>query len=258
AAFGYAANGLNFELTRVFPTLLSHGLPFCPTCGCGLSRCPRNPSQPIVLGGSAATHPQRALDADVCAVVREDIMQRARIDIDGASIDLFVGGRERLERDFKSGGVHQHLVRLFATGKHLYGDKSATDALQRQARVALRSPAPAPSKQSVFEHRSRPFNLLHKFKTVCGDDPATAGLIVAELVHSCVEAYFALNRIWTIGVRERIAVIAMHNPNGAVALRQVTQTPLSALRENPQPLDEMVALLVGEQSNEETWIKGAV
>lgn len=209
----------------------------------------------LMLGGSAATHPDRALDADVCAVVREDVMDRARFSVAAIPVDLFICGVNRLETDFKKGGLHHHLVRLFATGKQLYGDKPTTDALQSQARIALRSPAPAPSKQSAFAHRSRPFNLLRKFRNVCKDDPATAGLIAAELVHSSVEAYFALNHIWTIGIRERMAVIAAHNPQASDVLQRVMESPLETLRRQPELLEAMVRLLVGDElGSQDIWL----
>lgn len=209
----------------------------------------------LLLGGSAATHPERALDADVCAVVREDVMERARVTAANVPVDLFICGAERLKADFKKGGLHQHMVTLFATGKHLYGDKAMSEVLQSMARITLRSPAPAPSEQAAFAHRSRPFNLLCKFRDLCKDDPATAGLIVAELVHSSVEAYFALNRIWTIGIRERMAVIAAHNRQGADALRQVMETPLQTLCEEPELLEGMVQLLVGDElDSQDIWL----
>lgn len=209
----------------------------------------------LLLGGSAAMHPERALDADVCAVVRQDVIQRARIEVAGISVDLFVCGKGLLERNFKNGRADHHLVRLFAAAEHLHGDKSVSDALQAQARVALRSPAPASSKQSAFAHCSRPFNLLRKFQDVRLEDSPTAGLIVAELVHSCVEAYFALNRLWTVGIRERISVIAAHNPQGADALRLVIQTPLPVLCSRPEILETMVRLLVGEElAEEDIWL----
>lgn len=209
----------------------------------------------LFLGGSAVNRPGRALDADVCAIVREDAMERARVYVAGVPVDVFVCGAERLDSDLKKGGLHQHVVRLFATGKHLYGDKSVSDASQSSARRLLRGPAPVASKHAVFAHRSRPFNLLRKFRDVCDEDSATAGLIVAELVQSSVEAYFALNRIWTIGIRERMSVIADHNAPGANALRQVIEAPLTTLCQQPQLLEEMVHLLVGaEPETEDVWL----
>lgn len=224
--------------------------------GCCLDRLTEKYSVlTLLLGGSAAYHPNRALDADVCAVVAEDAMVRARITVAGLRVDLFVCGRERLGTDFKKGGFHQHLVTLFAGGKHIYGDRKTSDALQSLARAALRRPAPPPSKQSEFAHRSRPFNLLRKFRDIGTQDAATCGLIVAELVHSSIEAYFALNRIWTVGIRERMTVIAAHNPQGAQALRLVTEAPLATLVENPHLLEALVHLLVGpEDDRDEVWL----
>lgn len=80
-------------------------------------------------------------------------------------------------------------------------------------------------------------------------DAVTAGLIVAMLVRASVEAYFALNRIWTTGIRERADVIRRNNRAAAEALERVVQTPLDTLRENPQALRDMVDAFVGEGQN---------
>lgn len=222
---------------------------------CLLRLQPRYQVVALVLSGSAAVDPSRALDADMCAVVREDANDRARLSVDAISVDLFVCGAAGLGRDFRRGGLHQHLVRLFSTGKHVYGDRLTSDDLQSLARTALRSPAPAPSKPSAFAHRSRPYNLLRKFRDIGANDFATSGLIVAELVHSSVEAYFALNRIWTIGIRERMAVVAAHNPRGAEAVRLVMEARLATLVGNPHLLESMVHLLVGpEDDREDVWL----
>jgi hypothetical protein len=208
----------------------------------------------VMVVGSAARHPDKALDLDLCAIVQEDVLDRARMRLLGTSVDLFVCGAERVAKELRR-GLHQHLNAMFATGRHAYGEPSVSDELIAIARDTITGPAPAPSVSAMFAHRSKPFNLLRKFYDVRRDDPETAGLIVSVLVQASVDAYFALNRFWSGSIRQTVETIRERNPGAAEALQRVTEADLSTLCELPDLLDEMVLRLVGrEQVEEETWI----
>ena len=64
-----------------------------------------------IVCGSAAYRPSEALDLDLCIIVEEDVCDRAVLTICDVSVDLFVCGAPRTEREMKQG--HQaHLLRF--------------------------------------------------------------------------------------------------------------------------------------------------
>lgn len=198
-----------------------------------------------LLAGSAAQDPERAQDVDLCVLVHEEMLQQLRWEVDGVPVDVFVCGVERARRELRK-GLQQYLVRFFATGTCIGGERGSIENLQALAREKIGGPAPAPREEEAAAFRSHPYNLLRKFEDVRVFDAVTAGLIVAMLVRACVDGYFALNRIWTAGIRERVDAIRRNNRAAADALERVVRTPLDTLRENPQTLRDMVDAFVGE------------
>lgn len=198
----------------------------------------------VLLAGSAVVDPERAADVDLCVLVHDEVLKQLRWQVDDVPVDLFVCGVERTRRELQK-GLQQYLVRFFATGAYARGERGTVENLQGLAREKMSAPAPAPSEEAAIAFRSHLYNLLRKFGDVRNSDPATAGLIVASLVRASVDAYFALNRIWTTGIRESMEVIRRDNPAAAAALQRVVEAPLDRLREEPRPLRTMVDALVG-------------
>lgn len=207
-----------------------------------------------VLAGSAARDAARARDVDLCVLVHDEMLQQLRWEVDGVPVDLFVCGVERARRELHK-GLQQYLVTFFATGTYMRGERGTIENLQALAREKIAGPAPAPREEDAATFRSHPYNLLRKVEDVRFSDAVTAGLIVAMLVRASVEAYFALNHIWTTGIRERVDVIRRNNRAAAEALERVVQTPLDTLRENPQALRDMVDAFVGEGQNSPHGLK---
>lgn len=207
-----------------------------------------------IVGGSAATHPEAALDLDIVFIVCEEVLDRAHLRLSGTSVDLFVCGEERLRREMEK-GIHPHLMRLLLVGRHVYGELLISRVLVRLAQTVAVRPAPPLSNGARFLYRSRPHNLLRKFRSLRNDDDATAGLVVCGLVQSAVDGFFALNGLWQTGIREVVKGVSEHDPGAAAALAAVMQTPLSALREKPELLETMVRHLIGDEpEDDETWI----
>ena len=208
----------------------------------------------IVAGSAASSEPGKALDLDLCVVVKQGVLDRGRLSVSGEPVDLFVCGEERVRTELLTGLQH-HLKILFAGGRHVYGVEATSDDLIALARAAVSRPAPAPLPGAAFAYRSKPHGLLKKFHDVRNDDPGTAGFIVSALVQASVDAFFALNRLWVGGVRQTVGTIRARDSQAAAALERVTRADLSTLCEYPELLDDMVRRLVGEESLEEvTWI----
>ena len=197
----------------------------------------------VLLAGSAAQDPERALDVDLCVLVHEETLRQLRWEVDRVRLDVFLCGVERARRELEK-GLQQYLVTFFATGRYIGGERGTVENLQALAREKIAGPAPAPSEEDATAFRTHPYNLLRKFEDVRKSDSATAGLIVTMLIRACVDAHFALNRIWTTGIRERVEAIRSNNLAGAATLQRVVETPLALLCEDPQPLRDMVDTFV--------------
>jgi hypothetical protein len=207
-----------------------------------------------IVAGSAASESGKALDLDLCVVVKQGVLDRGRFSVSGDPVDLFVCGEERVRAELHTGLQH-HLKSLFAGGRHVYGVKATSDDLIAIARAAVCRPAPAPLPGAAFAYRSKPHGLLKKFHDVRNDDPGTAGFIVSALVQASVDAFFALNRVWVGGVRQTVGTIRARDSQAAAALERVTSADLSTLCEYPELLDDMVRRLVGDEAIEDvTWI----
>lgn len=208
----------------------------------------------VLVGGSAATSPASALDLDIVFIVCEDVLDRAHLRLSGTPVDIFVCGKARVRREMEK-GIQPHLMRLLLVGRHVYGDPMISRDLIRLAQAVASRSAPPLSNGARFLYRSRPHNLLKKFRSLKGEDNATAGLVVCMLVQASVEGFFALNGLWQIGIREVVKCIGKHNPVAAAALAAVVEAPLGTLRERSEILESMVQHLIGDEpEDEETWI----
>lgn len=206
----------------------------------------------MMVFGSAARQRERPHDVDFCAIARNQVMERAFIFVGDVPVDLFIYGLETSRVEIRN-ARHQHVVKMFADGQHVWGDSSVSQELQRAANDRLARPAPAPSPLSAFAFRSRPYSLLRKFRDIRAADSILAGIIATELIQCSIDAFFALNRIWNFGFRERVTAIAQHSPDAAAALQRVISASPSALRGRVELLEDMVRYLVGHESREEAW-----
>jgi len=207
-----------------------------------------------VVCGSAAYRPIEALDFDFCVIVDEDVCDRAALKIDGISIDLFVCGAIRTEREMKQ-GLQAHLLRLFAEGRHVFGDSSVSNKLIAVALDVLAGDARALSPAAAFTVRGRPHNLLRKFVHLRFSDRTTAALIASQLIQACVEAFFALRQIWPDGIRQTVRAIKdCDSASGAVLERALIANPTD-LTSDITILEDLVLTMVGEDNAaHEMWI----
>lgn len=80
--------------------------------------------------------------------------------------------------------------------------------------------------------------------------------MAATLIPMAVEAYFEVNRIWTVGVRHRLSMLRACDAGAAEAVESVFAEPLNGLINKPALLREMVIALIGDKPvAEETWIE---
>ena len=207
-----------------------------------------------IVSGSAAYRPHEALDFDFCIIVEDDVCDRVAIRIDEVSVDLFVCGATRVKREIEQG--HQpHLLRLFAEGRHVFGDPSISNHLIAVALDVLAGDARALSPAAAFTIRGRPHNLLRKFASLRFTDRSTAALTAVKLIQDCVEAFFALRQIWPDGIRQTLSAIRDRDSASGNALERALNADLTALTSDMTILEDLVRTMVGDDNAvDEMWI----
>jgi hypothetical protein len=183
---------------------------------------------------------QRAESERVTVISDGGDLRRLRWTIGSRRIDCFVASMESYKRQISIGAQH-HLIAQLARGRKIQGSRDLADSLQAIARLRLeKSPAAVPPKVvSAMGYQAE--DLLATFRAVAVTDANAAALTLAAFVGTCVDCYFATNRLWATAPSKTIEIINKHNPAVAGILCGVLSMPVSVLSSDPSLLDSLVA-----------------
>lgn len=200
-----------------------------------------------VLERTTVVGPKQPQCLTFCVVVADRPDARMLWKVDGHTIKLFVSGVASLRKQLRHGGP-EDLVRSLSGARFVHGDRRLADELQASARETLRSAPPAPTGERLFDMRSLPFDLLREFEGQRTRDLIGAGLVLARLIITSVDAYCARNRIWAHACSDGPSVIRTHDARVAEMLERVMIAPLSSTCADPSALEELICALAGRES----------
>lgn len=156
-------------------------------------------------------------------------------------VDCSVASLDAFKRLIAAGAQH-YLIKQLDSGHCIHGNEEVASSLQIMARQRLTMP-PAPLPQKVISALGyQAEDLLANFHSIAAVDQVAGALTLASLLGTCIDCYFATNRLWAARPAKTIEVIEKHNPPVARMLRRVLAMPVSVLSQEPLHLSSLVAI----------------
>jgi hypothetical protein len=191
--------------------------------------------------------------AAVAAVVKQDVFRRMQWTFGDRTVDVIAISEVKLLAELQRGSNHR-LIRLWADGEHVFGSRDRAICLRDSAQKRLSGPAPAPTDQQRYFFEHQPIELLHKFDVIRHKDSVSAALILSSLVKVCVDAFFALNRIWPTDICGTMDILNSNDEGFANSVRAVFEETLAATCKDSRVLKHMVECLLGPSQADKSEI----
>jgi hypothetical protein len=193
------------------------------------------------------------------ALLTEGKPNRIRWTSENATVELMALPSIALDTEIARGSQH-YLIRRVARADVIYGSMLFGSGFRDRAKKRLDGPAPAVTPQTLSAIRGRASELLGEFVTVAGGDHASAGVVLASLVKTSVDCFFASRRLWAAKASDILRDMHAVEPASSNAVAAVLNSSLTSLCIDPSPVTSIVALLCGDQievRNDETRRQGS-